>query len=130
MAQTIVSCVLAAALSCVLTLVGVGLALSRKNAHKGSERRKRRPSTSRMIALGILLVDATSTYFVLYLCRLAIITQYQGALPYLTTLIGALQASTAIVLSGYFFKSKCENTQGGITYDAALGVPNSETGDL
>ena len=126
MAQTIVSCVLAAALSCVMTLVGVGLALARKNAHKGRERPKRRASTSRLIALGILAVDGVSTFAVLYLCYLAITTAYEGALPYLTTLIGALQASTAIVLSGYFFKSKAENTQGGITYDTALGTGATE----
>ena len=110
-----------AALTAILTFLGIGLALDRKSAHKGRERPKRRASTSRLIALGVLAVDGVSTFAVLYLCWLAITTQYEGALPYLTTLIGALQASTAIVLSGYFFKSKAENTQGGITYDTAMG---------
>lgn len=80
---------------------------------------RKRWTGSKLIALGILFVDGTSTYIVLYLCRLAILTQYTGALPFLTTLIGALQAATAVVLAAYFGKSKAENTKGGITYDAA-----------
>ena len=76
--------------------------------------RRSKKSTSRSIALGILLVDASATYIVLALCALAIIRDYAGALPYLTTLIGALQASASVVLSGYFFKAKAEKTKGGI----------------
>lgn len=86
---------------------------------------------SKLIALGVLAVDGSCTYIVLYLCWLSIKMQYTGSLPYLTTLIGALQASTAVVLTAYFGKSKAENTKGGITYDAALGtVPESDTNDL
>ena len=91
---------------------------------------KRRLSASKLIALAVLLVDGSATYIVLYLCWLAIVRDYAGALPYLTTLIGALQAVTGVVLTAYYHKAKAENTKGGITYDAALGVPNSETGDL
>ena len=77
-------------------------------------------TASHLIAFGVLLVDGSSTYIVLYLCRLAILCSFAGALPYLTTLIGALQAATAVVLGAYFGKSKAENTKGGITYDAAM----------
>ena len=91
---------------------------------------KRRLSASKLIAMAVLLVDGSATYIVLYLCWLAIVRDYAGALPYLTTLIGALQAVTGVVLTAYYHKAKAENTKGGITYDAALGVPNSETGDL
>ena len=91
---------------------------------------KRRLSASKLIALAVLLVDGSATYIVLYLCWLAIVRDYAGALPYLTTLIGALQAVTGVVLTAYYHKAKAENTKGGITYDAALGVPNSDTGDL
>lgn len=85
-------------------------------------------SASKWIALGILLVDASSTYFVLYLCWLSITRQFTGSLPYLTALIGAMQAATGYVLGHYFKKSTAENTVGGITYDAALGtVSNSDT---
>ena len=92
-----------------------------------SGRRSKRPSTSHIIAIGVLLVDAAATFAVLALCALAILRDYAGALPYLTTLIGALQAVTGVVLTAYFGKSKAENTRGGIVYDAALGVPNSDT---
>ena len=92
--------------------------------------KKRSLSASKLIALAVLLVDGSATYIVLYLCWLAIVRDYAGALPYLTTLIGALQAVTGVVLTAYYHKAKAENTKGGITYDAALGVPNSETGDL
>ena len=92
-----------------------------------SGRRKKRPSTSHIIAIGVLMVDAAATFAVLALCALAILQNYAGALPYLTTLIGALQAVTGVVLGAYFNKSKAENTKGGIVYDTALGVSNSDT---
>ena len=38
-----------------------------------------------------------------------------------------IQAVTGVVLGAYFNKSKAENTKGGIVYDAAMGVPNSDT---
>ena len=89
---------------------------------------KRRLSASKLIALAVLLVDGSATYIVLYLCWLAIVRDYAGALPYLTTLIGALQAVTGVVLTAYYHKAKAENTKGGITYDAALGnVSDSDT---
>ena len=87
---------------------------------------KRRLSASKLIALAVLLVDGSATYIVLYLCWLAIVRDYAGALPYLTTLIGALQAVTGVVLTAYYHKAKAENTKGGITYDAALGVSAAE----
>ena len=90
--------------------------------------RRRRLSASHLIALGVLLVDGSATYIVLYLCRLAILQDYAGALPYLTTLIGALQAVTGVVLTAYYNKAKAENTKGGITYDAAMKPPDE--GDL
>ena len=87
----------------------------------------RRVSTSKVIAIGVLIMDAAATLAVLALCGLAIVRRFEGALPYLTTLIGALQAVTGVVLGAYFNKSKAENTKGGIVYDTALGVSNSDT---
>lgn len=78
-------------------------------------------TASKLIALLVLLVDGSATYIVLYLCWLSIQLQFEGGLPYLTTLIGALQAATAVVLSAYFKKSKAENVKGGIIYAAAMG---------
>ena len=92
-----------------------------------SGRRSKRPSTSHIIAIGVLMVDAAATFAVLALCALAILRDYAGALPYLTTLIGALQAVTGVVLTAYFGKSKAENPKGGIVYDTAIGVSNSDT---
>ena len=88
---------------------------------------RKRITTSKAIAMGVLMMDATATLAVLGLCGLAIMRRFEGALPYLTTLIGALQAVTGVVLGAYFNKSKAENTKGGIVYDAALGVPYSNT---
>ena len=87
----------------------------------------RRMATSKVIAIGVLLMDAVATLAVLALCGLAIVRRFDGALPYLTTLIGALQVVTGVVLGAYFNKSKAENTKGGIVYDTALGVSNSDT---
>lgn len=59
---------------------------------------RRRWTASKLIALGLLAIDASATYIVLYLCWLSIRSQFTGSLPYLTALIGALQAATAVVL--------------------------------
>ena len=90
---------------------------------------RKRMTTSKVIALGVLVMDAVATLAVLALCGLAILRRFEGALPYLTTLIGALQAVTGVVLGAYFHKSKAENTKGGIVYDDAMRRPvsNSET---
>ena len=82
--------------------------------------RLRGKTTSHTIALRVLTVDAVATFMVLGLCALAILRDYEGALPYLTALIGSMQAVTGVVLSAYFKKSTLENTKGGIVYDAAM----------
>ena len=112
--------------------VASGKGRGRREADKPHEQPqkagKRRLSASKLIALAVLLVDGSATYIVLYLCWLAIVRDYAGALPYLTTLIGALQAVTGVVLTAYYHKAKAENCKGGITYDAALGnVSDSDT---
>lgn len=77
-------------------------------------------TTSQKIALGVLAVDAISTFAVMGLCALSILRGFEGALPYLTTLIGALQVITGVVLSAYYKKSAMENCRGGIVYDSAF----------
>ena len=64
--------------------------------------RRKRWTTSKVIAVGILLVDGAATMAVLALCGLAILRDFTGALPYLTTLIGALQAA-----AGTLFQEVC-----------------------
>lgn len=85
-----------------------------------SGKRTDKKNTSQKIALGVLKVDAVATFCVLGLCALSIWKEFDGALPYLTTLIGALQAVTGVVLSAYYKKSTLENCSGGIVYDSAL----------
>jgi hypothetical protein len=77
-------------------------------------------TTSQKIALGVLSVDTVATFVVMGLCALSIWRGFEGALPYLTTLIGALQVVTGIVLSAYFKKSAMENCKGGIVYDSVF----------
>lgn len=89
---------------------------------------KKKKTTSQTIALGVLRVDAVSTFAVLGLCALAILRDFEGALPYLTTLIAALQAVTGVVLSAYYKKSTMENTAGGIIYDSAMHNPEGDVG--
>ena len=88
--------------------------------------KRSRRTTSQTIALWVLKVDSAATFAVLGLCGLSIVRSFEGALPYLTTLIGALQAVTGVVLTAYYHKAKAEHTKGGITYDAALGVSAAE----
>ena len=64
---------------------------------------------SKRLAYGTLIFDILATAFVLYLCWLAIMTQYDGSLPYLTALIGFLQVMAGIVLKAYFGKALYEN---------------------
>lgn len=98
---------------------------------RGGKRLKARRTTSQTIALGILLVDGAATFVVLGICVLAVCYRFDGALPYLTALIGALQAVTAVVLRAYFKKSEKENSVGGIVYDMAVrSASGSDVGDL
>ena len=87
-------------------------------------------TTSQKLAIGVLWMDALSTVAVLALCALAILRAYAGALPYLTTLIGALQAVTGVVLSAYYKKSTMENCKGGIVYDSAMNENKESEGEV
>ena len=87
-------------------------------------------TTSQKLAIGVLWMDALSTVAVLALCALAILRDYAGALPYLTTLIGALQAVTGVVLSAYYKKSAMENCKGGIVYDSAMNENKESEGEV
>ena len=90
---------------------------------------EKKGTTSQRIALYTLELDAVVTFVVLGHCGVSIWRGYEGALPYLTTLIASLQAVTGVVLGAYFNKSKAENTKGGIVYDTALtGNPGESEG--
>lgn len=68
----------------------------------------------------VLLEDSAITAAVLALCYLCIVRGYTGSLAFLSALIGLQQAKSAVVITAVVNKSKAENTQGGIVYDAAL----------
>ena len=61
--------------------------------------RRSRKTTSQTIALWVLKVDAAATFIVLGLCGLSIVRSFEGALPYLTTLI-LTAASSVMALRG------------------------------
>ena len=123
MTRVIISAVIAAAVG----LAG-GLCVGRSGTgRRQADQTRTRWSASKLIAFGVLFVDGSATYIVLYLCYLSIKLQFSGSLPYLTTLIGALQAATGYVLGHYFKKATAENRKGGITYDAAM---REQDGDL
>lgn len=86
----------------------------------------KKKTTSQKIALAVLWVDGAATFAVLALCSMSIRYGFDGSLPYLTTLIGALQVVTGVVLSAYFKKSVMENCKGGIVYDSALADKNNK----
>lgn len=120
-------------MAALLTGMYLGVKLENSVWRRAGKRRKKSGwiSASKLIALGVLLVDGSATYIVLYLCWLSIKLQFSGSLPYLTTLIGALQTTTGYILGHYFKKATVENSRGGITYDAAFGtVPDSGANDL
>lgn len=77
-------------------------------------------SFSKLIVFAVLYIDYRSTMATLDLCYIAVSNDFTGSLPYLTALIGFLQAATATVLSFSLNKSKAENTTGGITYEANM----------
>ena len=87
----------------------------------------RRWTASELIALWMLGLTTVVSAATLYLMRLCIVRDFSGALYPLSALITLCQAGNAVVLGAYFSKSKAENTKGGITYDAALGVSESDT---
>lgn len=91
---------------------------------------EKKATTSQKIAIGTLVIDALATFAVLVLCAMSIVHGFTGALPYLTTLIGALQAVTGVVLSAYYKKSTMENCKGGIVYDAAFAQTEDKDGGI
>lgn len=79
---------------------------------KGKSRRKT-PSTSKLILLGMILLCIQIVIF----CEYAMMTLYDASSLYV--LIG-IPAALAPIIWGYYSKSKAENTVGGIVYDTAM----------
>ena len=67
---------------------------------------------SKIITLLYSMVMFPLSWYVVYrgltIAEMAIVSGYMGALPYVTAIVGFVQASLAIVLGAYFDNSKKE----------------------
>lgn len=86
--------------------------LLKEEKNKGKVKRKL-PSTSKLILLGVILLCVQIVFF----CEYAMLTLYDASSMYV--LIG-IPAALAPIIWGYYSKSKAENTQGGIIYESAM----------
>lgn len=84
----------------------------KEEKQKGKQKRKI-PSTSKLILLGMILLCVQIVVF----CEYAMMTLYDASSLYV--LIG-IPAALAPIIWGYYSKSKAENTVGGIVYDTAM----------
>lgn len=84
----------------------------KEEKRKGKSKR-RPPSTSKLILLGMILLCVQIVIF----CEYAMMTLYDASSLYV--LIG-IPAALAPIIWGYYSKSKAENTVGGIVYDTAM----------
>lgn len=84
----------------------------KEEKQKGKPKRKI-PSTSKLILLGMILLCVQIVVF----CEYAMMTLYDASSLYV--LIG-IPAALAPIIWGYYSKSKAENTVGGIVYDTAM----------
>lgn len=85
---------------------------------------KKKIGFTNLTAVFVLLEDAAITGAVLALCYLCIKLGYTGTLAFLSALIALQQVKSTVVITAIVNKSKAENTQGGIVYDAALKSQN------
>ena len=84
----------------------------KEEKQKGKPKRKI-PSTSKLILLGMILLCVQIVIF----CEYAMMTLYDASSLYV--LIG-IPVALAPIIWGYYSKSKAENTVGGIVYDTAM----------
>lgn len=84
--------------------------------------KRRLEQFSKRLARTVIIGDILLSICTLALCALAIWRDYTGTMAYLSALIGVYNGATGYVLGKYMDKSKAENTQGGIVYDAALNI--------
>lgn len=110
--------------------------LSRERARKLKEEKKKSkpkrklPSTSKLILLGMILLCVQIVIF----CEYAMMTLYDASSLYV--LIG-IPAALSPIIWGYYSKAKAENTEGGIRYMTAMAemqmgnetMDNGETTD-
>ena len=93
------------------------LSRERKRMLKAEKRKGKKehrlPSTSKLVLLGMILLCVQIVIF----CEYAMIKLYDASSMYV--LIG-IPVALAPIIWGYYSKAKAENTEGGITYMAAM----------
>lgn len=72
----------------------------------------------------VIVGDILLSFGTLLICFYTIYKGFDGAMGYLTALIGIYNVATGYVLGEYMHKSKAENTKGGIVYDTAFYSDN------
>ena len=79
---------------------------------KESKRQKRFVQFSKILTAFVAITMLPASYYVIYRClelaELAISEGYMGALPYLTAVVGFVQATVVLVLGFYYNNSKAE----------------------
>lgn len=88
-----------------------------KNKYK---RKLKLPSTSKLLLIGAVLLCLEIVIF----CEYVMVKLQDTSSMYV--LIG-IPASLIPIILGYFYKSKAENTQGGIVYESAMSQISDET---
>lgn len=99
-------------------------------AAEENKKEKRYVQFSKILTAFFAVTMIPVSFYVIYRClnlaELAITMSYTGALPYLTAVVGFVQASVAIVLGCYYNNSKAEkvaNAQYGNRYSESQGDP-------
>jgi hypothetical protein len=92
-----------------------------------NDNNKVKKAYSKKLAAWIIWGDLILSIATLGISALAILRDYSGSLPYLVSLIGIYNMSTAYVLGKYFDKSTKENIKGGIVYDTAMNQDTCDT---
>lgn len=75
---------------------------------------------SKKLAMMFVLLTTIVTLITLYICYKCVVLNYQGSLPFLSSLIALQQISVGYVCGAYMNKSKAENTAGGIVYENSI----------
>jgi len=95
--------------------------LAKLKAEKNKNRLKfKLPSTSKLLLLGAVLLCLEIVVF----CEYVMLTLQDTSALYV--LIG-IPASLIPIILGYFYKSKAENTSGGIVFETAMSQMTDET---
>lgn len=98
---------------------------------KKKHKKHSRLTFSHLLALIITVMAKVVDVGVLFIAHECVVNGYIGELMFLTTMLGANEASLAYILKKYFDKSQAENTVGGIVYDSALGhIGNKGTDEI